>query len=141
MKFAAVSVAINTTLAITLFPVLAERGIAVAEVCAGWANAGLLFFTLVRRGQWSSDAGLNRRLPRLIAAATLTGLALWFAVGQLSDHFADGARILEKVAALFLLVVFGAIVYFALAFGLGGADRSMIARSLERRRSASGEGK
>src|SRR5690606_37850010 len=49
MVFAGVAVAVNVTLALTLFPILAETGIATAESAAGWTNAALLFATLVRR--------------------------------------------------------------------------------------------
>jgi putative peptidoglycan lipid II flippase len=133
MKFAAISVAINTALAISLFPVLAERGIAIAEACAGWTNATLLFVTLARRGHWTTDEGLRRRLPRLAAAAALTGFGLWFAVRQVSAYFSTEAGFLTKAAMLAVLVCGGAVAYFVLAFALGGADRAMLARNLARK--------
>src|SRR5690606_26855632 len=52
MIFAAISVAVNITLAITLFPRIGPNGIAIAEIVAGWVNAVLLFATLVMRGHW-----------------------------------------------------------------------------------------
>src|SRR5690606_15480492 len=66
MIFAGVSVAVNVTLALTLFPVMAEAGIAAAESTAGWVNATLLLTTLIRRGHWGRDRVLLGRILRLV---------------------------------------------------------------------------
>src|SRR5690606_9217877 len=58
MYFAGISVAVNITLALTLFPSMGAPGIAVASAVAGWINALLLFAVLVKRGHWGRDAGL-----------------------------------------------------------------------------------
>jgi putative peptidoglycan lipid II flippase len=137
MRFAMISVATNTALALALFPVMAERGIATAEVCAGITNATLLYFTLIRRGYWARDDGLVRRLPRLLLAAVLMGVALWYGAQYLEPSFAPGVAFWTKAGALLLLILGGAIVYFALAFGLGGADAGMLKRGMRRKPPAS----
>jgi putative peptidoglycan lipid II flippase len=137
MRFAMISVATNTALALALFPVMAERGIATAEVCAGITNATLLYFTLIRRGYWARDDGLVRRLPRLLLAAVLMGVALWYGAQYLEPSFAPGVAFWTKAGALLLLILGGAVVYFALAFGLGGADAGMLKRGMRRKPPAS----
>ena len=76
MIFAALSVAINITVALTLFPSMGAPGIAVASAVAGWVNAALLLGVLVRRGHWASDAALLSRIPRLVLAAGVMAAAL-----------------------------------------------------------------
>ncbi|WP_302675397.1 lipid II flippase MurJ, partial [Stenotrophomonas sp. GbtcB23] len=49
MRFTMISVVINSGLAISLFPLIAERGIASAVAAAGWTNTILLFSTLLWR--------------------------------------------------------------------------------------------
>ncbi len=66
MRFAGVAVGVNVALALSLFPVIHEAGIATAEAAAGWINASLLFLTLRRRGHFFIDGVLLRRLPRLV---------------------------------------------------------------------------
>ena len=69
MIFAAISVAVNVTTALTLFPRMGAPGIAVASAVAGWVNAPLLLGVLIRRGHWGSDMPLLTRIPRLVLAA------------------------------------------------------------------------
>ena len=136
MRFAGVSVAVNTGLALTLFPVIAERGIATAEVIAGWTNAAFLVTTLVRRGYWSMDEGLVKRVPRLVLSAVLMAAVLYVAVLWLSPYLTSDRSFLVQASVLFVLILFSALVYFGLAFGIGGADRAMLRRNVERSRGA-----
>ena len=86
MVFAAISVVVNVTLALTLFPRIAEAGIATAEAGAGWINATLLLTTLVRRGHWTRDGDLMRRLPRLVLSAAVMAVGLQFAIGYAEPY-------------------------------------------------------
>jgi putative peptidoglycan lipid II flippase len=133
MRFAMVSVGVNVVLALSLFPFIYERGIATAEVCAGWVNAGLLFFTLVRRGHWDRDSGLLRRLPRLVFAAAAMGVALYAGAQFLSHWLQPDSSLLQQVGALSALVGGGGLLYLALAFGTGGADLAMLRRNMRRK--------
>ncbi len=73
MWFAGVAVAVNVAVSLALFPFLAHVGIAIATSLAGWVNAVLLAVTLRRRGQFTVDALLARRLPLLALASRADG--------------------------------------------------------------------
>jgi integral membrane protein MviN len=133
MIFAAISVAVNLTTALILFPSMGAPGIAIASATAGWINAGLLFAFLVRRGHWGWDMDLVRRIPLLLLASVLMGGALYYGTGWLAPWLGPDSTLPEQVAALALLVAAGALVYFVLAFGTGGADIRQVARSVKRR--------
>ena len=132
MLFAALSVALNISVALTVFPSMGAPGIAVASVVSGWTNASLLFGTLLWRGHWGSDRPLLLRLPRLLLCAALMAGALWLASGWLAPALTAEAPFLSQAAALALLVIGGMAIYFGLAFGTGGADIGMIRRNIRR---------
>lgn len=132
MVFAAISVVVNISVALTLFPRLGPTGIATASAVAGWINAALLLGMLIRRGQWGSDAGLMRRIPRLVIAAAAMAAAIHFAAGWLSPYLAPASPLVVQTAALAALVAGATVVYFIAAFGIGAADIRMIRRSVRR---------
>ena len=101
---------------------------------AGWVNATLLFGMLIRRGHWGSDRPLMTRIPRLVLAAAIMGAAIWLALGYLSPYLSSQAPLYTQAAALGLLIAAAAIVYFSVAFGIGGADIGMVRRSIRRGR-------
>jgi len=86
MIFAAISVTVNITLALSLFPSLSVRGIVIAEITAGWVNVALLFLTLIKRGHWQVDTPICQRLPRLALSSLLMGAALYFALPYLASY-------------------------------------------------------
>jgi putative peptidoglycan lipid II flippase len=106
MLFAAVSVAINITVALTLFPSMGAPGIATAAAISGWANAALLFGTLAWRGHWGSD--------------------------RLAASFAPDALFVVQAPALLMMVLGAMVIYFAAAFATGGADVGMLRRNVKR---------
>ena len=132
MLFAALSVALNITVALTLFPTMGAPGIAVASVVSGWANASLLFGTLLWRGQWGRDIPLVTRLPRLVLCAAVMAGGLWFAADWLAPALASDASIISQAAALAVMVAGAMVVYFGLAVVTGGADLGMIRRNIRR---------
>jgi putative peptidoglycan lipid II flippase len=132
MVFAAVSVAVNISVALALFPAIGAPGIAAASALAGWVNALLLFGTLVRRRHWGRDIALLTRIPRLILAAAVMAVAIRFAVGWLSPWLASNSPLHQQAAALAVLIAGAALLYFAVAFGAGGADIGMVRRSIRR---------
>lgn len=139
MIFAGVAVAVNVSLALTLFPVMAEAGIATAESAAGWVNATLLLTTLIRRGHWGNDRALLKRIPLLVVSAAVMGLALHFALPYLQAPLAPSSPLYMQAGALALLIVGAMIVYFGTAFATGGADFGMIRRNLDRDRRTDGD--
>jgi putative peptidoglycan lipid II flippase len=132
MIFAGISVTVNVALALTLFPLIAEAGIAAAEATAGWVNATLLLTTLIRRGHWRLDRSLLTRIPRLVLAAAIMAAFVWFAAGWLASWLAHDSPLPMQAAALAALILGAMVIYFAVAFGTGGADLDMIRRNLRR---------
>lgn len=133
MRITLLSVVVNCVLAVSLFPFFHERGIATAEAVSGWLTALLLFVTLVRRGHWPLEKALAWRVARLLIATLVMAATLEYASGWLASRLASAAPLHEQVLALGLLVVLAMIVYFSVAFLIGGADLGMIRRNLKRR--------
>src|SRR3546814_11299290 len=94
----------------------------------------MLYRTLGTRGHFVADAQLRRRLPRLVLAAALMGIALYF--GQaLVEPFAHGS-LLETLPALGVFVIAGIAIYALACFVTGAfrpADIKAILRSEARR--------
>lgn len=134
MIFAGISVAVNVSLALTLFPLLSARGIAIAEISAGWINAILLFLTLVKRGHWGQDRALLSRIPRLLIASAIMAVALHYAIGYLAFPLSAEAPLSYRAGSVTALVVAAMVIYFGLAFALGGTSLSMVKRGLMRKR-------
>lgn len=133
MIFAAVSVAVNISIALWLFPRMGAPGIAVASAVAGWINAAMLLAVLVRRGHWGRDMPLLTRIPRLALAAAIMAGALWLGADWLAPHLASSSPVWTQATALAALCAGGALVYFAAAFGTGGASLAMVRRNIRRR--------
>lgn len=132
MIFAAISVAVNVGTALTLFPSMGAPGIAVASAIAGWTNALMLLAVLIRRGHWGRDAHLLKRIPRLVLSSALMAVFLHYGAIWCGLWLASSAPLLTKAAALAGLCAGGALVYFALAFAIGGADAGMVRRNIRR---------
>jgi putative peptidoglycan lipid II flippase len=133
MRFTMVSVVINSGLAISLFPLIAERGIATAEAAAGWMNTVLLFSTLVWRGDLVWEWALAKRTALLLVATGIMSGALIYALPQAGPWLTPQSPLIQQVAALACLLGLAMIVYFASAFLIGGADIGMITRNIKRR--------
>jgi putative peptidoglycan lipid II flippase len=136
MIFAGISVAVNVSLALLLFPRLGPSGIATAEITAGWVNAVLLFVVLIWRKHWDYDAGLIRRIPRLIIAAAIMATALYFASDYLEFYLSRQAGFVIQATTLSLLVIGSMIVYFATVFAIGGASLSALKGNMRGRKKA-----
>jgi putative peptidoglycan lipid II flippase len=134
MIFAGISVVVNISLALTLFPKLGAVGIAIAEITAGWVNAALLFATLVWRGHWQVDLALLTRVPRLLFSAVLMALCIYFLLPYLSYELSSASSLLVRACATMGLIVAAMLVYFVLAFATGGASLGMLKRNLKRRK-------
>jgi len=136
MYFAAISVVINITVALTLFPTMGAPGIATAASVSGWTNAAMLLGMLIWRGHWNRDAALLRRIPRLLVAAAVMAAGLWYATRHAEPWLSSSAPVYTQAAALAVIVLGAMIVYFGVAFGIGGADIGMIRRNIKRNRAA-----
>lgn len=131
MMFAGISVVVNVSLALYLFPRFDGAGIATAEIVAGWVNAAMLFAMLVKRGHWQIDMPLLTRIPRLLFASAVMATLIWFAMGWLHPWLSNG-HFAVRAGTIAGLIVVAMAVYFALAFATGGAQLSMVRRNLKR---------
>lgn len=131
VRIAIAAVAVNIALKLALIGPFAHVGIALGTSAAAWVNAGLLGWTLHRRGLFRPDERLKRRLPRLLLAVAGMAAALVGAEMLLSPLF-DGSAV-QRGLALAALVGIGAAVFAGLALALG-AVRPGDLRGLRRAR-------
>jgi putative peptidoglycan lipid II flippase len=134
MWFAGISVAVNVVLSLALFPFLSHVGIAIATAASGWVNALLLAVTLHRRGHFTADASLKRRLPLILLAALLMGVGLYVAMWALGPMLGH-ASFVVRASAVAILVVTGAVLFALFCQLTGAADfRRAIGLALHRRK-------
>lgn len=133
MIFAAISIAVNITIALILFRRMGAPGIAVASAVAGWLNAAMLLGVLVRRGYWGKDIPLLTRIPRIVLSSAIMAVALWYAKGWFAPQLASAAPFWTQGAALAALCAGGALVYFIAAFGTGAASLAAVKRNIRRK--------
>ena len=98
---------------LALFPSYGHVGVAAAIGTSGWVGATLLGVVLWQRRWLQLDRDAARRLPRIVAATLVMGLAV-FGLHQLlaSPLITNGSQ-LVRLAALALLVATGLAVYLA----------------------------
>jgi putative peptidoglycan lipid II flippase len=140
MRFTMVAVAANCALALSLFPFFAERGIAAAEVTSGWISTVLLFTTLVRRGHLHVDRALVSRVVRLLIAAAVMAGALEYASAYAAPYISAKSHLLEEIGAVLALIGLAMVVYFGVAFAIGGASIGMLRRNMKRGNTAAQAG-
>jgi len=129
MLAGAATVVVNIALALALEPFVGWIAVAISTSIAGWVDAAILWWILLRRGHWRADADLIRRLPRLaLAAGVMAGLVAWGGA-WLAGLLAAGAPLTIAVGALGLLVVAGVAVFAALVLALGVVDLSGLRRA------------
>ncbi|MGH6962013.1 MAG: murein biosynthesis integral membrane protein MurJ, partial [Dongiaceae bacterium] len=133
-RYAVISMIVNTILSVVLFQFMAFAGIALGTVLASWLNIAMLGWTLHRRGHLALDARLRARLPRILISSLLMGFAVW-AVSRLLEEWLGG-RLPLQIAAVFLLVLAGLILFGALALVTGAASAAEFRALLRGRRPA-----
>ncbi len=122
MNYAIVAIAVNTALALILFPIFGFLAVAFATVFAAWLQVAQLSLNLWRRGQFRPDARLLSRAPRILAATAAMTLFVWLALSR-TDLLAD--LLLDRHwAAVILIAVGGVVVYGAALLALGGVRAS-----------------
>ncbi len=132
MRFTMAAMALNVVLALTLFPLFEERGIATAEITAGWLNTLLLGTTLLRKGHLQPERIMVIRIIKLVGCAIAMGI-----VARLAANVADEWLLFEtnlmRAATLGAIIVFAMVVYFPLTLLTGAADKAMIGRNMRRK--------
>lgn len=128
MWFAGVSVVVNIGGSLALFSTLEHVGIAIATSAAGWVNAGLLAWRLRRDGTFVIDAAARRRLPLILAAAVLMGLALFFGADLVDPWLVDESGWV-RAGGLATIVAAGIVLFAGFVQLTGAADfRSLLGR-------------
>jgi len=127
MRYATISLTANTLGSIALFFVfrrlglMPHLGIAVATTLGGWLNAGLLYATLIRRGELVIDARLKSTLRAIVVSSAAMGAAVWLVSAYLADMFAI-ASILSRFTALAAVVGAGLAVYAVATLATGALE-------------------
>ena len=139
VRLALYSVAINLAGNLLLIPLLGryelgQIGPPLATAVASSVNVASLYVVLARRGHFTLDAQLRRKVPRLAMAALLMGASLLFVTPWVEPYLTGGLAI--RAAALTVLVGTGVLVY-ALSCFATGAFRLADIRTLLQRRAAS----
>jgi putative peptidoglycan lipid II flippase len=93
----------------------------------------LLFTTLLRRGHLTWEWALARRAALLLVSAGVMTAMVVYLQHRWEPWLASGASLLTKVSTLGLLIGISMLVYFAVAFLIGGADIGMIRRNVKRK--------
>ncbi|MCM8729957.1 murein biosynthesis integral membrane protein MurJ [Hephaestia sp. GCM10023244] len=133
VRYAIISIGVNIVANLILIPTIGTVGPPLATALASTINVYMLYRTLGSRGHFIADPQLRRRLPRLVLAAALMGIALYF--GQaLVEPFAHGS-LLKTLPALGVFVLAGIAIY-ALACFVTGAFRPADLKAVLRRRPA-----
>ena len=139
MRYAVLSLTANTLGSIALFFLfrslgwMPHLGIAVATSLAGWLNAGLLYATLVRRGDLVADARLRRALRLVVLASLVMGAAVWVIAAQLEDWFV-APGVLVRAGGIAGLVGSGLLVYALLILLSGAVEIRQLRAALRRSR-------
>ncbi len=133
MKFAALSMIINIILSLALFTAYKHVGIAIATTIAGWTNALLLGMTLHKRGLFEFDDILRAKLPRIMFASLLMGLALIIASHFSAPYLATTSSLPSRITTLFALVTCGCAAYALSAHLTGAANFREIRAGLMKR--------
>ena len=115
-----------------LIPVMGIYALATVTSASAWINFGLLFGILYYRGHFRMPAWLVSRVVRQFIAAAAMGAAL-FAINRAIGGMFFGS-IGERIIGLGALVGTGALVYFAVAWVIGGIDREAILILLRRKK-------
>ncbi len=107
--FAVAAMAVNAVVAIGLAPVIGYISAAFGATLAGWIMAWLLWINAKKFGEAARfDARMRQRLPRIISAALLMGVVLYFGFLTLSPLLGvEGWR----YVALTILLVVGGVSY------------------------------
>ncbi len=117
VKIASFAMLANIVFAVALMPLLGFVGIALASACSAWLNVGLLYGKVRRQDWFVPDNRLKERVPRILVAALIMGLAAYGVAAVL-----DGTHFLGRIVSLIAAIGTGLAVYAVLALVLKAAS-------------------
>ncbi len=132
VRIALVAMLVNLVLNLALVWNMAHVGLALSTAVSAWVNVALLYWTLRRRGHFTADAQLRRRVLKLSGATVVMG-ALLFALNPLVDAY-TGHGLIARFVAIGLLIAAGGLAYFIAAFALRAFSVAELKAQFRRRR-------
>jgi putative peptidoglycan lipid II flippase len=105
-----------------LIPVIGIYSLATVTSVGAWLNFALLFAILAARGHFTMPKWLVSRVARQLVAAAVMGAALFFLQRYLGDVFTGSAG--KRIIGLGLIVGTGSLLYFGIAWVIGGIDKN-----------------
>lgn len=114
MYYAGASAIINATLGALLFFTIGFYGLALATTVAAWVNVILLARRLTSQKDFALDSRLRARLPRLIMASLIMGVAVYY-IGRYFNPMIGGT-VFRDIGLLLLVCGLGAGVYVIACF-------------------------
>ena len=119
VKAALIAAAVNIAFKFLLMGPLAQVGLALATSIGAWINLGLVLWFAARAGHAGMDERLRQSLVKFMGAGLVLAAVLWLCEAPVTHLFADWPRF-RNIAALFLLVAVGGVVYGTLLLALFG---------------------
>ncbi|MGI9393698.1 MAG: murein biosynthesis integral membrane protein MurJ [Boseongicola sp.] len=130
--FAVVALVVNAVVAIGLAPIIGYIAAAIGTTLAGWAMLALLWIGRREMGVTAHlDKRFNMRLPRMVAASGIMGIAIWLVQYLIQPLMSDGAL---KLVAVVILVAVGVAAYGLAGIALGAFQRAELVAALRRQR-------
>jgi putative peptidoglycan lipid II flippase len=111
MWAAVAGLASATVLALVLFPLYAQVGVAAAIAVSGWVGASILAVLLWRRRWLALDQLAGRRVPAILLATAAMGVAIVGTDAFVAMIFDVAGSSLSRLASLAGLVILGLTVY------------------------------
>ena len=121
VKTAIIVLVANVVLNFVLIPPFGIAGLAAAIAICSWLNCVMLYVILHRRGHFRIEGWLASRIARQLIAAAAMAAALWAIKTGLEPWFAGSVA--KRIAGVVAIVGGGMLVYFPLAWMLGGIDK------------------
>jgi putative peptidoglycan lipid II flippase len=116
VKIGAFSMLVNTVFCLILIGPMAHAGLALASSIAGWVNAFLLLFLLIKRGTYQPNKGWVKYGLQLLGANGILALLLIYCQ-QLVIW--GNLTLLKRIAYLSIDVMFAIVVYLVCLYVTG----------------------
>jgi len=129
---ALLGMATNVIVALTLFPHMGSVAAAIGVSASAVVNALALYVMLLRRGLFRPGKLAKLRLPRVLLASALTGIAIWLLDETLRPWLKGNNPALIRIAALGFICCAGVVIQVMLAHVFKAADFSQIRAGMRR---------
>ncbi len=131
-RFAIWSMVVNAVIAVGLAPVIGFAAAAVGTTAAAWIMVAQLWWGTRGMGEAArADDRLRARIPRIVVASAVMGLAIWVGAWALSGQLGQAGH---RYWALALLCLGGLAVYAAASLVTGAFRPSDLRAGFARQR-------